>query len=71
MRQHRNSPLFVSWEKTYKNAGQVGFVAGQVDFQGPVAVETIFLRPGGDTENAIRLFVFHCLVQSVFNKEIY
>jgi len=27
--------LFVSWEKSlsYKNAGQVGFAAGQVDFQ--------------------------------------
>jgi len=41
--------LSVNWEKTlsYKNAGQVGFAAGQVDFQvfsrfsGRVAVETI------------------------------
>ena len=46
--QHRISPLFVSREKTlsYKNAGQVGFAAGQVEFQvtclaGWVAVETI------------------------------
>jgi len=33
--QHRISPLFVSREKTlsYKNAGQVGFAAGQVEFQ--------------------------------------
>ena len=52
-RQHRISALFVSWEKTsYKNAGQVGFTAGQVDFQvtcpaGPVAVEPI-LRPGNN-----------------------
>ena len=48
-RQHCISPLFVSRENTlsYKNAGQVGFAAGQVDFQvtcpgGRVAVETIF-----------------------------
>ena len=41
--------LLVSREKTlsYKNAGQVGFAAGQVDFQvtflaGRVVVETIF-----------------------------
>ena len=43
------SPLFVGWEKTlsYKNAGQVGFAAVQVDFQvtcpaGQVAVGTLF-----------------------------
>jgi len=48
-RQHRISPLFVSWEKTlsYKNTGPVGFAAGQVDFQvtcpaGQVAVGTMF-----------------------------
>ena len=48
-RQKRFSPLCVSREKTlsYKNAGQVGFAAVQVDFQviclaGRVAVETIF-----------------------------
>ena len=47
-RQKRFSPLCVSREKTlsYKNAGQVDFAAGQVDFQvtcpaGRVAVETI------------------------------
>ena len=43
------SPLFVSQENTlsYTNEGQVGFAAGQVDFQvncpaGRVTVETIF-----------------------------
>ena len=43
------SPLFISREKTlsYKNEGQVGFAAGQVDFHvtclaGRVAVKTIF-----------------------------
>ena len=48
--QHRISLLFVSWEKTlsisYKHSGQVGFAAGQVDFQvtclaGRVAVQII------------------------------
>ena len=49
VQQHHISPILVSREKklSYKNAGQVGFAAGQVDFQitcpaGRAAVGTIF-----------------------------